>query len=377
MLAAMLDLARRFPLALAAFTLVACGGGGGGGGGNGSSSGTGSGGTGGSVPEDVPCPSAPADLSLEGTWAVKGKLAVSLKGAPGGAITICPADQVGESSMLLLLTIKQDPADATKLSQVSATLCSIELPTVSALVGSCDPKSPSLVFAQMIAPKALLDALPKIATMPAGGSISGKQAGAALTLEKLTVVVGSTKGGSMLPKWDDVSDPCAKPDLGHTTVCEPTCVADCASLRDDDGDAFPGVTAQICGRTADDQKKNVPCNADKPNQAGTTLQGKAFIDIQVDPQFVGTAKSSCELTGTVDPSTQILYQVLGTDVWLAGASLGVDQAIKSLPSFTVDSTKSKFRMVRVDGKYGAPDWKIDATNPSAACATIDMRVNEL
>jgi hypothetical protein len=34
-------------------------------------------------------------------------------------------------------------------------------------------------------------------------------------------------------------------------------------------------------------------------------------------------------------------------------------------------------MVRIDGQYGAPDWKVDAALPSAACQTINMRVNEL
>ncbi len=34
-------------------------------------------------------------------------------------------------------------------------------------------------------------------------------------------------------------------------------------------------------------------------------------------------------------------------------------------------------MVRIDGQYGAPDWKVDPTQPSAACATLNMRVNEL
>jgi hypothetical protein len=34
-------------------------------------------------------------------------------------------------------------------------------------------------------------------------------------------------------------------------------------------------------------------------------------------------------------------------------------------------------MVRVDGKYGAPDWKLDPLQPSVACAAVDQRVNEL
>ncbi len=87
----------------------------------------------------VPCTGEPASLSVSGTWAAYGQLSVHLEGATGGAITICPTDQVGAATMLLLITVQQNAADPTKLDQMKATLCSIELPTVTALVGTCDP----------------------------------------------------------------------------------------------------------------------------------------------------------------------------------------------------------------------------------------------
>jgi hypothetical protein len=344
--------------------------------GTGGAGGSGAGGAGGGT-SAVKCDGAPAALSLEGTWAVKGRLTVKLKGAPGGAITICPADQPGEAAMLMMVTIKEDPADKTKLTAVTATLCSIDLPTVSALVGSCDPTSMSLVYATMSAPQKLIDALPKVATTAVGGKLDGSTGGSGIALERFTVTVGSTKGGDKLPKWDTTTPACSKAPLGHTNACETTCVDDCPALRDDDGDGFPGVTINVCGLTASDQKNGVPCHVDKPDDPGSTLQGKAFLDIQVDPQFSGTAKSSCELVGSVDAATEIRYQIVGTDIWLAGTAITVDQTIGSLPSFQVDGAASKFRMVRVDGKYGSPDWKLDPQMQSAACAVIDQRVNEL
>ena len=371
---------RPLSLALLGAALLGCGSGGettsGTTSGSGGAGGSGSGGAGGGT-SAVKCDSAPAELSLEGTWAVKGRLAVKLKGAPGGAITICPEDQPGEASMLMMVTIKEDPADKTKLTAVTATLCSIELPTVSALVGNCDPTSMSLVYATMSAPQKLIDALPKVVTTAVGGKLDGPKSGSGVALERFTVTVGSSKGGDLLPKWDTASAACSKGDVGHTNACETTCVDDCPSLRDDDGDGFPGVTIAVCGVTASDQKNGVPCHVDKPDDPGATLQGKAFLDIQVDPQFIGTAKSSCELTGSVDASTEIRYQIVGTDIWLAGTAITVDQTIGSLPSFQVDSSASKFRMVRVDGKYGSPDWKLDPLQQSAACAAVDQRVNEL
>jgi hypothetical protein len=367
---------RPIALAILGAALLGCGGGETTSGTGSTSGSSGAGGAGGGS-SGVPCNDAPAELALEGTWAVKGRLAVKLKGAPGGAITLCPEDQPGEASMLMMITIVQDPADKTKLSAVKATLCSIELPTVSALVGMCDPSSQSLVQATMIAPKKLLDALPKVVTTSVGGKLDGTQSGSGIALERFTVIVGSTKGGDQLPKWDTASAACSQSVLGHTNACETTCVSDCAALRDDDGDTYPGVTVEVCGVTPSDQKNGVPCHVDHPDDPGATLQGKAFLDIQMNPQFTGTAKSSCELIGGVDAATEIRYQVVGTDIWLTGTPLGVDQAIGSLPSFEVDSTASKFRMVRVDGKYGAPDWKLDPLQPSVACAAVDQRVNEL
>ena len=55
----------------------------------------------------------------------------------------------------------------------------------------------------------------------------------------------------------------------------------------------------------------------------------------------------------------------------------MSSAIGSLPAFEVDPKASKFRMVRIDGKYAAPDWSVDPTQASAACKTLIQRVNEL
>ncbi|APR85070.1 Hypothetical protein A7982_10419 [Minicystis rosea] len=355
---------------------MGCGGGSsgtGGGGSGGASSSSASSGTGGSAGEA--CAGQPTDhLALSGTWVAYGQLAVKLQGQPGGAITICPTDQVGAASLLVMLTVEQNATDATKLDKVQATLCSIELPEVTALVGTCDPSSEALVSTQIVAPQSFLEALPKVVTMPTSGTLSGKEAGATLALGPLDVVVGSTKSGASLPQWNTTQTPCNATGIGASS-CEASCVDDCTALRDDDMDTYPGVTVNVCGFTPDDQQAGVKCNADMPSTPGATLQGKAFIDIEVNPTFHATAKSSCELAGTVD--TEVLYNVVGADIRLAGAPISVSSAIKSLPFFQVDEAASKFRMVRVDGQYGALDWQVDPTQPSAACKTINMRVNEL
>jgi hypothetical protein len=365
--------------ALGCAALVACGGSGtsttSGGGGSSSTTGSTTGtGTGGGT-HAITCEGAPADLALEGTWAAYGKLAVKLIGSPDGAINLCPADQVGEATLLIMLTMKQDPADATKLSEVHATLCSIALPTVSALVGGCNPASENLVYTQILPPEKLLAALPTLVSAPVSGALDGKSPGAGIALGGITVTIGSSKSGAGLPKWDVAGGACSAPNLGNTSACEMSCVDDCAGMRDDDADGFPGVTLQVCGLTQSDQQSGVACHADKPADPGTTLQGKAFMSMEVTPTFQGTAKSSCEVIGTV--GSGIAYSITGADIYLAGSPITVDQTINSLPAFNVDASASKFRMVRVDGKYGAPDFKIDPAQAQAACAAINMRVNEL
>lgn len=346
----------------------------GGSGGSGGSAASGNaGGTGGSGGGStaIVCEGAPVDADLEGTFAAYGRLAVTLQGQPGGAITICPADQIGESTMLLLLSMHRDPGDPSKLVDVGAVLCEIELPIVTALVGTCDPASQSLVSTQIIVPKTLLDALPSIKTAPVGGSLTGTN----FALDRVVLTMGSTKSGDMMPTWDAAASACTASNLGRTNQCEMTCVDDCASLRDDDTDTYPAVTVNVCGTTPDDVKAGVPCNADTPNEPGSTLQGRAFIDMEVNPLLTGSVKSSCELEGTVD--SEVLYRLVGSDIYLAGAQIGVTSAIKSLPEFQVDPQQSRFRMVRIDGKYGAPNWNVDVANAAAACATFLQRKNEL
>jgi hypothetical protein len=325
----------------------------------------------------IACTGQPADLSLSGTWAAYGTLTVRLQGMPGGPVTICPTDQEGAASLFLLVTIQQNAADPTKIDQIKATLCGLALPVVKALVGTCDPSSTSLVSSQIIVPPALLNALPMVATSTATGSLSGKAPGAMLTVSALDVVLGSTKMGMALPSWNTTSSACNMSSVGSGKTCVTSCVNDCTSLRDDDMDGYPGVTVQVCGETAADMKQGVKCNAGNPSIPGASIQGEAFLDIEVTPTLAGAAKSSCEVTGTFGTSdNKVDYHVVGANVYLGGGSIGVNDAIASLPTFTVDPANSKFRMVRIDGQYGAPDLKVDPTQPSLACALVNMNSNQ-
>jgi hypothetical protein len=354
--------------------LSACGGDAtGGAGGTGGSGGSGGSGGGSGGQPAIAC-EEPAATDVAGVWAANGRLRVSLTPSVGGPVTICPEDQIAEGSLLLLLTMDVDPMDPTKLTNVRPVVCDLQLPVVTALVGMCNPDSPTLVSTEIIAPDSLKAALPTIAAPAVGGSLD---AGGAVALEKFAVTVGSTSAPpAVLPSWDTAGQACAGTDVGRTDVCEATCVSDCAAMRDDDSDMAPGVTVHVCGRTPNDVNQGLACNAESPADPGTTIQGKAFLSIRVDPLFTGDAVSSCEIEGQVD--TVIDYDIVGGDIYLAGAPLAVTSVIQSLPTFKVDPTQSKFRMVRVDGQYGAPDFMVDpVASPVAACQALIQKQNEI
>jgi hypothetical protein len=319
----------------------------------------------------VACDGAPETLALGGTWVARANLAVRLEGVEGSAITPCPADQVDSATLIMMIDVVQDAADPTKLQEVRATLCSLHLPTATAVIGACSADPQNLVTTTFTAPPALIDGLPKVTTSLAAGSL----AGAALTAGPFALTIGSTKAGASMPVWDTATSSCNQGNLGHTNACEETCVSDCAALRDDDQDTFPGVSVDVCGATADEMKKGAVCHTTSPDEPGTVIQGRAFIDVEIDPTLTGVAKSSCEIEGTA--SAAWLYNVVGADMYLAGAPLTTSLATRSLPSFHVDEKASELRMIRVDGKFGAPDWKVDPTQAGAACQALLQRIDEL
>lgn len=358
--------------AVALCVLSACDGGGGAAGGSGGAGGGEAGGGAGGV-EGPSCEGQPDTLDLTGTWAGYGALVASINGQPGSVVSVCPADQEGIAYLLMLVTIEQDASDPTALSSVRASLCSVDLPAVTAVAGTCEPGTEVAITTSITVPDALLAAFPSLSSETVGGALSGTAVGADVTMERFVVTAGSSAGGADLPVWDSSLPGCTAQDVGHSNQCEATCVSDCAALVDHDSDTFPGVTLDVCGRTKEDE--GLPCNTTDPATPGVTIQGRAFAALEVDPRFAGVATSSCELAGTVD--SNVTYTVVGADVTLVGGPISVAAALTALPSLQVKPDKSKLTMVRVDGKYGTPDLNLDPAAPLAACKTLLSKKNEL
>ena len=129
------------------------------------------------------------------------------------------------------------------------------------------------------------------------------------------------------------------------------------------------------GSKYEDKKNNVPCNSEDPSQAGAAIQGRALLDLQVDPLFKGQATSSCELLGTFDAA--IRYNVVGADLYLENSQIGVTAATKSLPLYQVNAALSRFRAVRIDGKHGSYAWDPDFSQPLDTCRKVIAHQNEI
>ncbi len=340
--------------------------------------GTGAGATGGTGGgghhQTVKC-EEPAALALGGTWAAKVKIGVTLQ-SEGGVISICPVDQKAEANLMMLFTLEQDPADPSKIKDVQARVCSLEMPTVTAKVGVCEAGDPNLVRTVLVLPPALNDALMKLPppVEPVTGRIGGSAPGASFDIDRIVIRAGSKT--NELPKWDMKSEACRDPapaKLGKTRTCVKECVDRCDDLPDDDHDGYPGVTLEVCGRTPEQKEECVPA---APDESSAMVDGRAWIGLKVDPLLTGTATSSCEINGTLE--SEILYEIVGADVRLQGSgAIGVRDSRESLPSFKVQPSLSDFRFVRVDGQFGTANLAVDWSKPVESCADLMKRQNEV
>ncbi|MBI5535765.1 MAG: hypothetical protein HY898_23740 [Deltaproteobacteria bacterium] len=350
------------------------GGGSSGSGGSGGSAGTS--GSAGAAGSTWACDGAgPVDLG--GSWAALLDLQLLLSSQTGGTATLCPEKQTNRATIVMVLQNKQS-AGSTSIEQVQPVFCTIELPALTAMVGQCDTSATNSLTVDLLLAPPLLAALPTIPVTSVAGSLSSLDPGAGFLAERFTLTGGTRKTGASMPAWQGTVAGCGASDAapGRSAQCEEKCVDDCSALLDDDKDGRTATTFHLCGYSSDDLKSNVKCKPESPSEAGVTIQGPLMLAFQVDPLMQGKASSSCEVRGTVD--AQVLYHVVGGDMYLANTQIGVQSAMKSLPLFTVDPQQSKFRMVRVDGAHGAPDWKLDPkADAVAACQIALQHRNEL
>lgn len=325
----------------------------------------------------IACSDDADDVDLGGLYALSARLSFTFASQPGGAVTVCPTDQTSEGYFLSFVRVEHTPGQST-VDGISAVVCTLELPVISAIVGECKPDAPNLVYAGLEFPQALLDSVPTASMGQTTATLTSTGPGGTLAAGPMNFSIGTDLLTADAPTWLTDEPGCGVNDNapGRTSACEQSCVSDCEGLVDDDGDGWPGVTVHVCGYTEEDKQQSVPCNAEEPNIAGATIQGRAMMNLQVEPlTLTGEAISSCEVAGTLDAA--IAYNVIGADLYLANTQISVTSAIKSLPQYTVNTDQSRFRLVRIDGKHGSPDWNADWGDPQTSCRTIITNQNDL
>ena len=316
-------------------------------------------------------------LDLHGTFAAQLDLKLDLVSQAGGTATLCP-DQQGNRASITMLVRASQPSGTPQLDSVEPVFCAIELPALTAMVGSCDPSANNLLTVDLLLSSELQQAIATLGVAPAAAKLGGLQPGASFESGRWLLNAGTRKTGDAMPAWLPEAPGCGVTDLalGRGAGCEADCVDDCAAMVDDDHDGKVGVTFHVCGYTKDDLQSGLQCNADNPSEAAIAIQGPLMMAFQLDPLLKGTAVSSCEVRGTVD--AHVIYHVVGGDLYVENTQISVLSAMRSLPLFTVDAAQSRFRMMRVDGLHGAPDWKLEADGDRAkACSVVLQHRNEL
>ena len=334
----------------------------------------GTGGTGGSGGASATCQDTGEQIDIDGLFALSVRLSFTFSSQPGGAVTVCPVDQTNEGTFLGFAKVEHLPGQTT--ATVAAVACWLDLPVVSAIVGVCNPDASNVVQAGLRFPEALLDAAPTVDTAESTLFFGSPTAGSSISADGLRFSLGTHEPMATAPVWLLDKPICNDNAAGRSPACEETCVNDCSKSVDHDNDGFPGVTVHVCGYTDEDKKNKIPCNAETPNEAGATIQGRAFMNLQVEPLTLsGQILSSCEIAGNIDAS--FAYNVVGADLYLSNTQISVSSAIKSLPQYQVNSSESRFRVVRIDGKHGSANWGASWSSLLKSCRQIIANQHDL
>lgn len=278
-------------------------------------------------------------LDLEGSWALVMTVPTEVEGAPGGAITVCPATQQGESKIVMLM-------DVTALAPTHSgrfTVCAVDTPEFKATPGpACLPADTIDVDLYD------RDGINDESSDPVTIDVESADPGAAFTIDPLAFAFGS---GPPLPTWDVGDVACDDVLLGHGG-CEEACVSNCEI--DYWNDDFPGFSFGMCGLDTNQSLEH--CNVDDPQEVDeegeVALQGKAYTTFDLGSTVGGSFTTSCE--ASVDVSLEFAMSVIGGNVYLGPDQATVTSLVSGFPTFTLAAAPTSAKLVRVDGLYGTP-----------------------
>ena len=289
------------------------------------------------------CAPGSGPVSLEGQWAIRANLQVSLTERPGALISLCPSPQTTTASIVFKATITGTGTSPTLRAQI----CDITLPVASGGVGAC-PADPTDNLEVSISLGAGLQAYLPTVNLDSPVTLSNGEAGASIIPAPFVFVAGAalaTPATDPLPLWNTATMGCGSSDL---MAMPATCVTNYDLVRDDDGDTRPGVTLHAVS-----------------GDAAMILQGDAFVALRVSPTMMGTVRNAGCIEGTLDSTLD--YSIVDSDITLSGSRLSTAAMIQNIPAFDV-APSSTFKMLRGDGT-GTNDFD-DNSDGMVTCAEI-------
>lgn len=289
------------------------------------------------------CATGSGAVSLEGQWAIRANLQVSLTERPGALISLCPSPQTTTASIVFKATL----TGAGTSPMLRAQICDITLPVASGGVGAC-PVDPTDNLEVSISLGAGLQTYLPTVNLDSPVTLSNGEAGASINPAPFVFVAGAmlaTPATDPLPLWNTATAGCGSSDL---MAMPATCVSGFDVVRDDDTDTHPGVTLHAVS-----------------GDPATILRGDAYVALRVSPTMMGVVRNAGCIEGTLDSTLD--YSIVDSDITLSGARLSTAAVIQNIPAFDV-APSSTFKMLRGDGT-GVNDFD-DDNDGTVTCTEI-------
>ncbi|MFO0553071.1 MAG: hypothetical protein U0271_32085 [Polyangiaceae bacterium] len=300
-------------------------------------------------------------LNLDGIWAVKMTIPVTLQSTPGSVFETCPASQQGEATALFFMRITSlAPNHSARFR-----FCTIDFPNFTVSQGACDPQANDLLDSDFVMSRQ--EGAVFYETDPLTIPLDKEERGANFTAPTIPFYWGSDVP---LASWDTGNAACDDPALGHGN-CEATCVnCDTVSYENDD---FPGFSYSLCGALPAESIGD--CNTDAPEMAGIAMQGRVFTTFEINPTLSGTFDNSCSGTGSADLPFDL--QIIGTNVYVNGTQVGVSELIGAMPNINLANTPTSVSLTRIDGKFGSLNYFEPGDDEGDACRALADSLSSL
>jgi len=293
---------------------------------------------------DACVPEPGETIDLTGQWGARAWIHVDMVTSPEGIVRMCPDPNPGVSILTLLIDLEPAQGGAIPYEFV---VCEIGMPTVTASLAPCAEEeflSVTLALGPDLAAYIPGQRFRSHAVLGGSGPCSP------YVSDDLDITYGYD------PSIVGPDDPLPGWDLACAGATPEACVTSWEAVRDEDGDGNPGVSLEVTTDPVD------------------TIRGLAWTTWRTNPHMHGVAWTSSLIQGDLSPVME--YDVVGSGADLQGIPMDGPTVKRNIPSFVIPESGSTFRMVRIDGRYGAVDLDVDGDG-TVSCAELMDRLDVL